>query len=149
MSGALDHSPARVVRQLLEDLSIGTDPADAGSWPVFATREPGDPDNCITVLDSGVTLEGSHMQDGLVCDRFGVQVRVRSGSDDTGYAKANDAAQALDKSVRLTSTNVGSATYLVYNASRMNGPLALGAEPESRGRVVFALNYDVALRQTA
>ena len=148
MSGALDHSPAEIVRKLLVDLSQGTEPSAAGSWPIFAAREPTNPDSLITVFSTGIEHQGRDMNDGEVKDRYTVSVRVRCASDNTGYIKASNIGQALDKSVRNMSVTISSKTYLVYAASRKNGPLALGNEPESK-RVVFSLNYSLAIKQTA
>jgi len=148
MSGALDHSPADIVAQLLVDLSLGSDPTGSSAWPVFVAREPETPDNCITVFGTASKKQGRTMNDGEVQEQHGIQVSVRSGTYPTGFAKARAIAVALDESVRLNTVSLESATYTVYGVSRTSGPLDLGKEPTTK-RNVFTINATVTLRQSS
>lgn len=147
MSGALDHKPSQIVRQLLIDLAEGTDPGDNDSWPIYSTTRVDSPDDIIAVRGSASEKQGRDMNDGEVKERYLVQIIVRGANDTSMYAKASSITQALDKSTRLTSVVLGSSTYLVHAASRRSGPLALGRESETRGRVLCSLNYSVAISQ--
>ena len=96
MSGLLAHSPAAIVRQLLIDLAIGS---EAASWPVYATSEPDEPDACLTVYDTAGRLQGRTHPDGEVQGLDGVMIRVRAADAESGWAKANAVAIALDEDV--------------------------------------------------
>lgn len=148
MSGALTHSPADVIQQLLIDLEQGTAVADAGAWPVYASRMPDTPDSCICVRDTGGTKQGRMMVDGEVQEFPGVQVMVRCASPVAGWTKARAVAVAIDEEVDLPSVTIGSSVYLVYNVSRSSGPLALGKDAPNSKRNLFSINALVTLRQT-
>jgi len=147
MSGHLEESPADIIRQLLVDLSLGTEPSADGSWPIHSTQEPDQPDDCITVYDTEGTQDGRSMIDGERFIHFGFQVRVRHAKHETGYHKADDIAMALDKTVYQNTVTIGANTYLVHAVSRKSGPLALGREPGT-GRVLFTINAVASIRQT-
>lgn len=149
MSGSLDHKPSQIVRQLLIDLGEGTNPADNSDWPIYATTRVDSPDGIIAVRGSSSEKQGRDMNDGEVKERYLVQIVVRGANDTSMYAKASSILLALDKSVRLKNVVLGSTTYLVYAASRKSGPLALGREDETRGRVLCSLNYSVAIKRAA
>lgn len=149
MSGSLDHKPSQIIRQLLIDLGEGTDPADNGDWPIYSTTRVDSPDDIIAVRGSASEKQGRDMNDGEVKERYLVQIIVRGANDTSMYDKASSVAIALDKSVRLTTVTLGSTNYLVHAASRRSGPIALGRESETRGRVLCSLNYSISIAQQA
>lgn len=147
MSGSLDHSPAEVMRHALVALGVGTLPTAAGSWPIYGHSEPDTPDNVITLYDTtGVGHGRSHI-DGEIQEHQGVQVRIRSDKQDTGYPKAKAIAELLDKSINRLTVTIGAAEYLVHAATRTGDVLSLGKESPTSKRNLFTLNFIVALRQ--
>lgn len=164
MAGLLQHSPADVVRRMLIDLSLGTDPdaRPVGAWPVYASGEPGAgkpvgtastaktgvPDSIITVYDTLGRQNGRIQFSGEIQEHHGFQVRVRAAGHSAGYAKARAIADGLDKSVYLRTVAIGASRYLVYAVTRTGDVLALGKEPTS-GRRIFTINALVTVRQTA
>ena len=147
MSGALTHSPVRIVAQLLIDLVVGTNPTANDSWPVYEFTEPDSPDSLITVFGYGGVKQSRNMNDGQVNERANINIRVRGLDDNTTYVKALDIGIALDESVRLTKVTVGSTDYLVTSASRLNGPLELGRTTTREGCVASTLNYSFAIKE--
>ena len=146
MSSSLDHSPADVVRWLLIDLSLGTDPGDEGSWPIHASSEPDSPDNLIAVYDTAGVTGGRIQRTGETIEHRGIMVQVRGTGQPTAWAKAEAIKTALDESVDKSLVTVGSSDYIVYAITRHSGPVSLGREP-STNRFLFTINAVVALRQ--
>lgn len=148
MSGALSHSPALIIRKLLVDLGQATEPSDSKSWPAYAGQEPDTPDEAITVYATEGRLFGRHMTDGEVQEQYGVQVRIRSQEENTGYAKANDIAIALDQAVYLDTVTIGTKQYLVWALHRAGCVHRLGKAPNTQ-RSIHTINAYATIRQTA
>lgn len=143
----MTHSPADVVRQLLVDLGLGTEPSAAGAWPVYATGEPASPDAVITVYDTAGTNDGRSMVSGELFGHAGVQVRVRAATHAAGWTKADTVQEALAEDVYQRTVHVGAATYLVHSLNRIGDVLAIGKESPTSKRSVFTLNMVVSVKQ--
>lgn len=133
---ALQDSPAQIVRQLLIDLGGGS---DGGTWPIYATSEPSDPDNVITVYDTIGQDDGRAQIDGSVFYHYGLQVRVRAIDHPTGWAKAI-ALRDLLATVYHNLTTVGSNKYEVWAISRLAQPLFIGKDVPRSKRTLFTIN---------
>lgn len=149
MSGLLAHSPADVVRQVLIDLGLGSDPdADPpADWPVFAAGEPASPDEVVTVYNTSGRDGGRTAPDGERQEHHGLQVRVRSRSPARGAAKANALAVGLDQQVWNRAVAVDAARYVVRAVTRTGGLLDLGEDDPNSKRFLITFNALVALRQ--
>ena len=149
MSGALSHSPARVLQQLLSDQSVGVIPPAAGNWPITVSDLPDTPDNAITIYDTAGKLDGNSQIDGEQYEHKGVMIEVRSAANayNTGWVKAQAIAVALDESLKLNTITVGSSVYTHYCSTRESGPIPRRDDPNSR-RFLFTINLVTALRQT-
>ena len=99
MSGALTHSPAEIVRNLLVNMGAGTLPAAGGSWPISCDQRLDTPDNAITINDTDGRKDGRSMPTGEVFEHPGIQIEVRSGVRGTGFTKAKAIATLLDEEV--------------------------------------------------
>jgi len=154
MSGALDHSPADVIRCLLIDLGHGTTPSASSAWPIYVSIEPDTPDSVITVYDTSGVLHGRSQISGEMFEHPGIQIRIRSPEHPAGYRKADSIKEALDKSIKYTGVTVedqvgtGSGNYLVYSVSRKGSVNDLGRDTAASKRHVFTINATIALKQT-
>ena len=148
MAGRLHHSPAEVIKNLLIDKGMGTDPSMQQAWPVFAAGSPDKPDSAMVCYDSEPYLDGRTMVDGETQLCHGFMVQFRSAGFAGGYDKANAVADFFDRTVYLNSVNIGSAKYLVQSVSRKGDVRHLGKEPGTN-RSLFTLNATVTVRQTA
>jgi hypothetical protein len=146
MTSALTHSPADVVRWLLINLGLGTDPAADGLWPIHATNEPDWPDNMLTLYDTDPSIDGRIQQTGEITEHRGVQVQVRGVDHPTAWAKVEAVRATMDETVNKHLVIVESSAYIVYAITRRSGPLALGRE-SATNRFLFTINVAVALRQ--
>lgn len=151
MPGLLNHSPAKVIRQLLVNQGYGTDPGNVPlqAWPVYYSGEPDTPDSVVTVYDTAGPRGQREMVTGERLEHYGIQVRVRSAAHDAGWAKANAIAVAFDKDTELMSVAIGSSRYTVYAITRTTSVIDLGRDVPTGKRNLFTLNALVALRQTS
>lgn len=154
MSGLLSQPPSNVIQQMMIDLSLGVSPSSKplGSWPVYYSNEPSEPDNCLTVFDTEHVSDGRMMMDGEVNEHYGIQVKVRSSLFSSGNAKASTIATQFDsvlrRSVTITeSSGVGSTLYhyLVHSLSRVSGPLHLGTQVDISRLHLFTINFTATI----
>lgn len=147
MPGTLDYSPADIVRWLMVNKGLGTDPADSDPWPVFAADEPDSPDAVITVYDTVGRLGGRTQTNGEQQEHHGLQVRIRAGDHVTGWKKARAIATSFDQLVYRNTVTVGSKSYLVHSISRAGDVLSLGKETPTSRRKLFTINVLVSVRE--
>jgi hypothetical protein len=145
------HSPAEIVRALLIDLGLGTDPSSNTDWPVYATGEPdgrGVVDAVLTVYDTTPTQDGRSMPDGEQVYHYGFQVRVRAADHPTGFVKASAIRLALNETVRRNTVTISTQRYLVHAASGVN-LLTLGKDTPATKRSLFTVNGMVSITRKA
>src|SRR5262245_65143476 len=104
----------------------------ASPWPIFATNEPTDPEEAVTVRDTLGIQFARHMMDGFIYEDLGVQMRVRAGTHAAARAKAIDIADACDMTVYRQHVTVDNVGYCVHTVQRTVQTLLLGhAQPIS------------------
>jgi len=145
------NSTAEIVQQLLINLGLGISPPIPpnlpvpGTWPVYATGEPNEPDNVLSVLDSVDQYDGRSMVDGEVWDHYGFQVRVRASDHPTAYKKAFALKVALAQQVNYVPlqvpSNVGTGliSYVVHCVSKLNVRV-LGKDAPNSRRTLCVVN---------
>lgn len=154
MTTPLLNSPAEIVQALLIALELGTAPP-AGSvannlvWPVYASSEPNEPDNCITVYDTTNQIDMRAMHDGSYAIHYGLQTRVRSIDHPTGYQKIAAIAHALASDVGGSAGPIpvvcGTNVYLVHAIARIGSILVLGKDAPRSKRSLFTVNFLLVL----
>lgn len=153
----LEHAPGEVVRQLLIQLSVGSDGLDYTSWPVFVDQEPDNPDNCITIEEMIGGLDGKLGPSGEVVEHYGFHIMVRSARNQTGTHpqpgyrvgrnKIDEVCSTLDEACCVTVT-IDSATYTVHAAHKMSSVNALGKSRANSARYSFSVDYQITITQT-
>lgn len=141
----MHHSPADVIRYLLIQLGLGTDPGDNTDWPIYAPSEPDKPDNAITVYTTAPDLHGRAMPTKEILQHFGVLIRVRSTTDPELATKAYAIANTVARSAYFSDIMVDTHVYRVANMTLRSGPLFLG-RPDEDERLISTLNYVVPIR---
>lgn len=111
---------------------------DGSDWPFYCAEEPNSPDNVVTFYDTEGRKHGRAMNDGRVEMGHGIQVRVRAGTHESGYTKANAIAIAMDE-LYQDDVTISGTTYIVYNITRVGDVLPNGKEPTTSRRV-FTIN---------
>ena len=147
MSGALTHSPADIVRNLLINLGLGTTPSVSGSWHIYSDLEPGTPDSVITVYNTTSVIHGRRMTDGETNEHHGILIRIRDANPKSGYTKSRAIARSLDVDVFLNTVVFDSSTYTIQSISR-NDVFSIGKERPTSRRNLFTINAICALRET-
>ena len=144
----LTHSLAEIMQQLLIDLNLGTMPGPPhGTWPVFATGEPTDPEDVISVRDTQGIQFGRHMGDGEFYEDQGAIIRVRAATHVAARTKIFAITDALDKTVYRTYVTVGGIGYCVHSVQRTGRPIPIGKESPVSRRTVFVLNVLVSVKE--
>lgn len=149
MPGALNHSPADVIRRLLIALGHGADPPESdvtSTWPITVGGDPSVPDRLITLVDTAGKDSGRTMTDGEVQEHHGIQIQVRSPDYQDGYDKAREVAVGLD-GVYWRTVSIGSSTYEVQSVGRTGDVVYSGKEFLKTKRALFTINALVMVRQ--
>lgn len=142
----MTHTIARVVRQWLIDVGVGSD--QGALWPVFYGHEPDAPDSCLTVYATDGRSTGRLMH-GEATQYHGVQVRVRAADADEAASKADDVREEVMSSLNYNrAVTVESSVYLVQNFNGIGSVVPLGTTPTTGQRSVHVLNAGVTVRQT-
>jgi len=149
MPGPLQHSVGDVVRRLIVDRGWGVEYADdRTSWATFEGVEPDLPDDCITVYDTLGIDHGRNSATGERAESHGFQVRVRSKTKSTGFAKLRQIAVGFDEDVYLATVSVDDVEYLIQSIKRNGEPMYIGHEAPNSKRFLHTLNCVVSLRET-
>lgn len=141
-------SPAAVVRQLLVDGGLASDPGSGAVWPATTTREAAAPDSCITVYDTPSSGSGRSHVDGELLSRPGVQVRLRCSDPRLGWDKLTQ-VQSWMAGLLNAPVAVDASRYTVLSFVRIGDVLALGKETPTSMRSLFTLNALVNIVQEA
>jgi hypothetical protein len=144
----LTNSPADVLRWLIVQLGLGTNPDDDGSWPVYDSNEPSSPDDLIVVYDTAGEIQGREHHSGRSLEHYGAQIQVRGSSKAVAWAKVDALVQSLEESVKNTLVTVSTLTYIIHAVTRRSGPMLLGREPAT-SRVLYSLNVVFTVSQVS
>lgn len=143
----LADSAADIVRVLLIDLGQGVRASTRGDgtpWPITTGKELPKPDEVITVKDTQGTDDGRIMIDGSLVYHYGLQIRIRSMDERTGYTKAETVRTAL-AAVRRRVATVNGSGYKVHAITHIGPVLPIGDEAPQSRRKVFTLNCTAAI----
>lgn len=143
----MSHTASDIVRWLLIDQGLGTDPEDSAAWPVYDAREPDQPDNCLTVYTTEGLDHGRLMPTGESAGLLGIQVRIRSRDERTGAAKAGAIKKAFEEDVYDETVTVDATSYVVCCMARIGDVLTLGDESPTSRRKVHTVNAMVSIRE--
>ncbi len=156
MAGFLQHSPARIIAELLIGGGHGTDPERSpnGIWPIYTGNAPDRPDEIIKVtltagMDDGYTNPNKERQ-----EKPGIQILIRSVTEEEGYYKAQTIAIFLDQVQRtlvniaeLEDVGTGTMTYILHSIMRTTNVIAIGSDVPAGKRQLFTINAIVTLRE--
>lgn len=145
----MNHSPAYIITQYLISEGLLTDPQDSGDWPVYVGSLPdGDDvvDDAVGCFDQTPVKDGRLMQ-GENIFHAGGQILLRAKEYNTGYAKAQAIATALEQIDRDEQV-IGSDTYRIDNVTQTTGVVVIGQEEEnSKRRELFSVNFITTLKE--
>lgn len=147
MSGTLNHLPSDIIRQLLIDLSLGTD--GGATWPIYSTSSPNEPDDVIVVVQTESIFQGRDMNSGESQEFYGFNISVRHDDVVTAGDKSQDIVFALDNTVDrdVVSMTTPTNTYQIEATTRTGAPLPLGKEQSGGRRELYSINLKVSMYQ--
>ncbi len=155
MAGPLQHSPARIIAELLIAGGFGSDPERSigSAWPVYIGREPDRPDQIIKVSNTAGMDDGFTHTEGERQESPGIQIMVRSVIDETGYYLAKRIAGFLDQVQRtlvaiaeLEDIGTGTIEYSLSSIMRTSDVLSLGSDTPAGKRQLFTINAVYSVR---
>ena len=139
-------SPASILAYyIINTLAKMTDPSDGSTWPLWISHMQDKPSNAGAIYDTSGILEQRQMS-GLVPTHQGIQIRIRAISYETGYAKIEDIASALDE-VFDVSVEIDPEEYVIQNISKSSPIVPLGIEVGTKRRFLFTVNYLLTMRK--
>lgn len=138
------HEPSEIFRQMLIDLGLGTEGSAGSDWPAYATAEPNDPDNCVTIYDTQGMDDGRTMTDGEAWIHPGIQVRVRSKNQSVGFSKANSIRAAFCQ-VNSRQVSCDTSLYNVECVTHIGQILNVGQDVSPSKRRVHTLNVTTVI----
>ncbi len=160
-----DHTPADVLRWLLIQVGVATDPHlnPLQAWPCWHGKQPDSldnslPDNVVTTLDTEGHDDGRLMT-GEICMHYGFQLVLRAADEPTGKAQMRLIRKTLAEgtspssplwniivTVPVTPENIG-GTYLVPAIAHIGPTLGPFWEQPSSKRNLFTVNATLTLAQ--
>lgn len=155
----LQHSPAVILASFILDglptyyedsTAIFTRLASGGDWPMFTASMPdgnGVPNNCACTYDTTGYKDGRLMR-GPVIYHFGTQLRIRCTAYNDAYVKMQTILAAICR-VKPVNYTMDDITYRLRNISPTTPVVALGEEPEAKGRYNFTVNFLMTLNRVA
>jgi len=133
-------TPASILANYLTGLALMTVPSAAGSWPLYISHMPDQPDLMGGIYNTTPVKDGRAMQGGGIIQHYGVQIIIRSLGEETGWDKCNILAGQL-ASAHNAETILNGDTYTIHNVSIIGGINSLGEEPGTKRRNVFTMNF--------
>lgn len=114
------------IAQILENNGIGTYATD-----IFISKEPENPDNCVTVYSTGGLPDGCLDRDARENERLLFQIRVRNNKYLSAHSKMEDIRTVLEKEL----LNYDSGTFSVIIES-----LPIPLQRDTKNRVIIVVN---------
>ena len=147
-TSVLQTSPANIIANyIISTLATMTDPSDGSDdWPLYTSHLPDKTDvetNCGAIFDT-TGVNDIRQMNGAVPQHPGIQLRVRSKDYNTGYAKIENVANALDE-VANASLEINALEFEIQNVSRTSGIISLGTDEKRRFH--FTINFILTLRE--
>ena len=149
MSGTLNHSPAKIILELMITAALGTRFSGNDAWPIYYNYMPDTNSegvdtnvnqNCLAVYDTTGQVYSRNSIDGRFNEDHGVMVKVRCKDETTGWSKSQAIKDYIDRQVIRTQVTISSSTYTVHCLTRTGDIMRVGPRPETRSREL-TLNY--------
>jgi hypothetical protein len=137
VTGVLYHTPAEIIAQMMDDVSLadlettgtGDPPTE---WTVFPIHLPESPEQAILVKDTSGMVHRRIQSTGVMGEHYGIQLLARSSEDpSTPYKKMKQILEYFDSSIcrelvtLLDDENV-SRTYMVHAITRITPVVPAG-----------------------
>ena len=147
---SLNHNPAKIFRQLLVDLGVGSDPPSSspslGTWYIYANKNVSEPDQILVVHHTPDIKSGRIMNSGKVDLQYGIQVYGRHKSNVTLSEKMHSLETVLDETIYQNTVTLDATQYLVHAFSNRGPVLDIGEEEGKTKRNQMTVNGTITIR---
>ena len=141
-------SPAYILASyIIDTLRYMTDYNDGSAWPLYISSLPDGDDiqnNAGGIYDTTGLLDGKDMRDSVVVEHHGIQIKIRSIDQQTGWTKMRQIVGDLDQ-VQMQEITANDITYEMASISRTS-PIACIGTDEKR-RFLFTVNFLATIRE--
>jgi len=127
----VSYSAAQVVHQYLLDNGLADE--SGGTWPIWVSFLPDEPNVALAIYDTPGTSDGRIMQGSKIIHP-GIQITIRTPIYPDGVTKAFAIAEALDNQIKSVVAVESDLSYILHNVSRQGDINALGIDPDDRQR---------------
>lgn len=148
----MEYSPADLLADYLVAQGFGVAVSEEDGvdtppeWQVFVSGLSEEGDKAICIYDTDGALQKRLMRGGKWCEKFGIEIRVRSIDSPSGWAKLKEIVEHLDETVRRTVLMRQGFSMMLHNAKRTSAIMNLGEEETNR-RSQFTVNYNLSLSE--
>lgn len=135
-------SPADLLLTLLQadGQTVAAAKGSAVDWQSTVGKELDAPDNVVTVYNTAGRVDARLMAGNLV-EHYGIQLRVRSKDQPTGWDKIASIEQWL-----LALTDRQASGYTVHAATGFGSVMDLGDDSPNTKRRLYTLNFNLVVR---
>lgn len=137
-------SPAEVLRKWLVSQGLALDPPTA-DWSCYVAGMPETPDKALCVYETSGILQGRIQRTGETIEHFGIQIRVRAATYQTGWVKARAICDAFD-ALQNAQVTLDTHTYKINAVTRKSSILHIGPEQNNK-RERFTINFLATIRE--
>ena len=144
----LTDNPAAIIAHYLTGLALMSVPG-AGDWPLYISHLPDGiniADNAGVVYNTTPIKDGRWMGDGSRMQHYGIQITIRSLTEEEGWDKCNVLAGQMDM-IHNAETIFDGTTYKIHNVTNLGGINSLGEEPGTKRRKLFTMNFITAINK--
>lgn len=145
----MNHTPAQVVRMLLLNYVLGTEPEDELDWPIFFDHMPDGPDEAICVYHTQGRMQGRIHITGENIEQYGIQIKVRAATRSVARRRMELIMEAMDLQVLRDYVELDDDGYTVQSMNRTSSLLPDGYDTPSSQRRSFTTNYTASITPTA
>jgi len=144
----ISSSPAYILATFMIENEIGsvTNPSSNLDWPLFISREPKKPANCITIFDTIPVKQFRYMSTGKVFENYGLQLRIRCNNYVDGWTKLEQINSTLD-TLKNELVVVDLNEYIIQNVTRTSGVVSLGADVDSPELRIYTSNLIMTMKK--
>lgn len=141
-------SPAVILAEYIKQtLMFMTEPSEGEDWPLYISHLPTGKDlrsNAGAIYDTSGILNGRYMSSGLQVSHPGIQIKIRSNSQQAGYMKIWNIARELAL-LQNALIDIDGNDYTVVAVKRMTDITFIGLEPGTSRRFLHVVNFIVSI----
>ena len=149
---ALEISPALILSEyIINTLGLMTNPTASGLWPLYTSYLPDSDDvesNAGAIIGKEGFLDGRLMKTGEVINHPGLQLKIRSLTNEIGYVKIESIGLGLDQ-VAGNNIIIDGSTFEILNIKKVTDIISLGLEEGTNRKYISTIDFLMTLKKIA